>query len=199
MAVSSDKSAIRAQLRQKLEAISPADRRARSQAACEFIASSPEFAAARVVMLYLATPTEVDTSPLTLKCWQMGKSVLVPKVSWDQRRIMPVEITTLQTGLTTTDRGLVEPIAGKPIPVSFIDLVIVPGLGFTPTGYRIGRGMGFYDRFLAQPEFFGLSCGLAFDEQLIPSLPILDHDMPLSMLVTDRGIRRFASSCIQHH
>jgi 5-formyltetrahydrofolate cyclo-ligase len=75
--------------------------------------------------------------------------------------------------------------------------VVVPGLGFTPDGHRIGRGMGFYDRFLAQPEFLGLSCGLAFEEQMVPSVPILDHDMPLSMLVTDRGILRFASSCIQ--
>jgi 5-formyltetrahydrofolate cyclo-ligase len=38
---------------------------------------------------------------------------------------------------------------------------------------------------------------LAFDEQLVPTLPVLDHDMPLSMLVTDRGIRRFATNCIQ--
>lgn len=197
MAVSNDKSMIRAQLRQKLAAITEPQRRIKSQAACDLIAASPEFAASRVVMLYLATAQEVDTSPLILKCWQAGKTVAVPKVSWDQRRMLPVEITTLQTGLTTTDRGLVEPIAGKPIPVSFIDLVIVPGLGFTSDGHRIGRGMGFYDRFLAQQDFFGLSCGLAFDEQLVSALPILDHDMPLSMLVTDRGIRRFASSCIQ--
>jgi 5-formyltetrahydrofolate cyclo-ligase len=56
--------------------------------------------------------------------------------------------------------------------------------------------MGFYDRFLAQPEFNGLSCGLAFDQQVVEELPVLDHDVPLSMLVTDRGIRRFASHCI---
>jgi len=91
-----------------------------------------------------------------------------------------------------------EPVSGKPIPLDLIDLVIVPGLGFTPTGYRIGRGMGFYDRFLAQPEFVGLSCGLAFEDQVIADLPVLDHDMPLSMLVTDQGIRRFASNCIEN-
>ena len=111
--------------------------------------------------------------------------------------MLPVEITSLQTGLATTGSGIREPAgdAGKPIPLNLIDLVIVPGLGFTPTGYRIGRGMGFYDRFLAQPDFVGLSCGLAFEEQMVEQLPVLDHDMPLSMLVTDRGIiRRFAST-----
>jgi 5-formyltetrahydrofolate cyclo-ligase len=199
MVATNDKSIIRQQLRQALSAISETDRADKSLAACNLIAESPEFAAARVVMLYLSTPMEVDTASLALRCWQTGKTVVVPKVSWDQRRMLPVEITSLQAGLTTTDKGLREPIAGNPIPVGFIDLVIVPGLGFTANGHRIGRGMGFYDRFLVQQEFIGLSCGLAFHEQLVPFVPILDHDMPLSMLVTDRGIRRFASSCIQQY
>jgi 5-formyltetrahydrofolate cyclo-ligase len=110
-----------------------------------------------------------------------------------------VEIHSLTDGLTTTGPGIREPAddVGKPIPVNLIDLVLVPGLGFTNTGYRIGRGMGFYDRFLAQPEFNGTSCGLAFHEQIVDELPVLDHDVPLSMLVTDRGVRRFVStSCI---
>ena len=106
--------------------------------------------------------------------------------------MLPTEITSLQTGMTITGPGVREPIGGKPVPLDLIDLVIVPGLGFTPTGYRIGRGMGFYDRFLAQPGFIGLSCGLAFEEQIVPELPLLDHDMPLGMLVTEQGIRRFA-------
>ena len=97
----------------------------------------------------------------------------------------------------TTTGPVREPIAGKPIPLDLIDLVIVPGLGFTGTGFRIGRGMGFYDRFLAQPDFVGRSCGLAFEEQLIDNLPVLDHDVPLHMLVTDRGIRRFASKAVE--
>lgn len=191
------KAAVRKELRAKLDALSDADRHSRSLAACALVNSSPEFAAASVVMLYLSTAQEVDTAPLALRCWQAGKTVVVPKVSWDQRRMLPTEITSLTAGITTTGPGVREPVGGKPIPVNLIDLVIVPGLGFTATGHRIGRGMGFYDRFLAQPEFLGLSCGLAFEEQVLPELPMLEHDVPLSMLATDRGIRRFASSCIQ--
>lgn len=192
------KSLIRRQLRDRLNAMTDAERHAKSLSATGFITASPEFVAARVVMLYLSTASEIDTAPLALRCWQSGKTVVVPKVSWDQRRMMPVEISSLQTGLTSTGPGIREPVAGNPVPTEFIDLVIVPGLGFTDKGHRIGRGMGFYDRFLAQSEFVGLSCGMAFEpEQLMPELPVLDHDMPLSMLVTDRGIRRFASSCIQ--
>jgi 5-formyltetrahydrofolate cyclo-ligase len=191
------KADVRRHLKQLLAGMNEADRHRKSIAACGHLAGSPEFAAARVVMLYLSTPHELDTAPLALKCWQAGKTVVVPKVSWDQRRMLPVEITSLQTGITTTGPNIREPIAGKPIPLDLLDLVVVPGLGFSSNGYRIGRGMGFYDRFLAQPDFIGLSCGLAFHEQIIENVPVLDHDVPLGMLVTDRGITRFASEFIQ--
>jgi len=197
MSQAQSKSVIRSHLREVLAAMPEAIRHSKSLAACSLITASPEFAAARVVMLYLSTNLEVDTASLALRAWQSGKTVVVPKVSWDQRRMLPIEISSLTTGMTSTGPGIREPIAGKPVPTEFIDLVIVPGLGFTPTGYRIGRGMGFYDRFLAQGDFLGLSCGLAFDDQVVPELPVLDHDVPLSMLATDKGLRRFASSCIE--
>jgi len=192
-----NKAALRKHLRQVLERMSDADRHAKSSTICSLMAASPEFVASRVVMLYLSTPFEVDTAPLALRAWQAGKTVVVPKVSWDQRRMLPVEISSLHDQMTSTGPGIREPVTGHPMPVEFIDLVIVPGLGFTNNGFRIGRGMGFYDRFLAQSDFVGLSCGLAFEEQMLEQLPLLDHDIPLSMLATDRGLRRFASNCIK--
>jgi 5-formyltetrahydrofolate cyclo-ligase len=196
MAETTDKSEIRRQLREKLAAMSDAERQGKSLTAANLLSASPEFSAARVVMLYLSAGHEMDTAPLALKCWQAGKTVVVPKVSWDQRRMLPVEITSLQTRMTTTRPGVREPVGGQPIPVNLIDLVIVPGVGFSTTGHRIGRGMGFYDRFLAQADFIGVSCGIGFEEQVVAELPVLDHDMPLGMLCTDRGIRRFATNCI---
>jgi 5-formyltetrahydrofolate cyclo-ligase len=197
MVETNSKPAVRKHLREVLTAMSDADRHRKSAAACSLLTQSPEFQMARVVMLYLSMPLEVDTAALALRAWQAGKTVVAPKVAWDQRRMLPIEIASLNAGLTTTAPGMREPIAGNPVPVEFIDLVIVPGLGFTPGGHRIGRGMGFYDRFLAQQEFIGLSCGLGFEEQVVEQLPTLDHDIPLSMLVTDGGIRRFASNCIE--
>lgn len=191
------KSAIRKQLRERLAGMSPVVQHQKSISACSWVAGTAEFNQARVVMLYLTMQNEVDTSPLALRAWQAGKTVVVPKVSWDQKRMLPVEISSLQAGITISGPGVREPIAGKPVPVGFIDLVIVPGLGFSEKGFRIGRGMGFYDRFLAQSEFIGFKCGIGFDEQIVPEIPVLDHDVPLDMLVTDRGIRRFVSSCIQ--
>ncbi|MBC7783039.1 MAG: 5-formyltetrahydrofolate cyclo-ligase [Burkholderiales bacterium] len=188
-----NKAEIRRTLRELLANMTPASRHTKSVAACALISATPEFQAARTVMLYLSTPLEVDTAPLALRAWQHGKTVVVPKVSWDAKRMVPVEIASLSSDqLRTTDKGIREPVAGNPVPLSFIDLVVVPGLGFTEDGHRIGRGMGFYDIFLAQHEFLGVSCGLSFEEQIVPFIPMLDHDVTLGMLATDRGIRRVA-------
>ena len=192
------KSAIRRRLRETMASMTEEQRHRESVATCSLLGASPEFKAAHVVMIFLSMPREIDTASLALKCWQAGKTVVAPKVSWDQRRMLPVEISSLHhNDFTTTGPGVREPLGGKPVPLDLIDLVIVPGLGFTDAGYRIGRGMGFYDRFLAQPDFVGLSCGLAFENQIVPELPLLDHDVPLSMLISEQGIRRFASRLIQ--
>jgi 5-formyltetrahydrofolate cyclo-ligase len=190
------KAALRKTLRARLAAMTEPERHSKSIAACSLIIASPEFQNARCIMLFLSNPEEVDTASMALKAWQAGKTVVVPKVSWDQKRMLPVEISSLSDAGLTHTGPVREPVAGTPMPIGFIDLVVVPGLGFTASGNRIGRGMGFYDRFLAQSEFLGLSCGLAFEEQIVPDLPTLDHDMPLSMLATDRGLRRFASNLI---
>lgn len=190
------KSEMRKHLRQILADMPAEVRHAKSQAACQLLLNTSEFAAARVVMLYLSMPQELDTATLALRCWQEGKTVVVPKVSWDQRRMLPVEISSLTSDITTTGPGVREPLEGNPIPLDLIDLVIVPGLGFSRDGYRIGRGMGFYDRFLSQADFHGLAVGLCFDEQLVDALPIQAHDVPLSFLITDQTIHRFPASAV---
>ena len=142
-------------------------------------------------MIFLSLPTEIDTSPLVLRAWQDRKRVLAPKVSWNQRRMMPMEIRSLTEDLTVSAMGIREPVSGIPFPVSMIDLVIVPGLGFDEYGHRLGRGRGFYDRFLAHPEFEGVACALALEEQMLPSIPVGPLDRPVDRIVTDDKVRQF--------
>lgn len=88
--------------------------------------------------------------------------------------------------------GIREPVEGMPVPVSDIDLVVVPGLAFDEQGNRLGRGRGFYDRFLSHPDFHGTSCALALEDQVVPNIPIGPSDVCVDMLVTDVRVRRFA-------
>ncbi len=145
-------------------------------------------------MVFLSLPTEVDTSSLVLRCWQDHKRVLAPKVSWEQRRMLPVEMLSLTDTLTESDFGIREPVAGVPFPTSLIDLVIVPGLAYDEYGNRLGRGRGFYDRFLAHPDFRGVACGIAFEVQMTAGVPVGPLDRPVDMLVTDAQVRQFSRS-----
>ena len=144
-------------------------------------------------MVFLSLPHEIDTSPLVLRAWQDRKRVLAPKVSWNQRRMLPLEFRSLTDDLMVSVMGLREPVTGIPFPISLIDLVTVPGLGFDEYGNRLGRGRGFYDRFLAHPEFAGAACGLGFAPQMTPSIPVGPLDRRIDLLVTEEQVRRFKS------
>ncbi len=187
------KKELRQRLRSLLSSITPEQRHARSNRACRLLMDQPEYQRAEVIMLFLSLPTEVETSTLVRQAWEDRKRVLAPRVSWDQRRMIPVEIRSLEQDVVQTVTGPPEPIKGVPFPVEYIDLVIVPGLGFDLLGNRLGRGRGFYDRFLAQAEFQALSAGLAFEDQVVPTLPIGPNDMQVDMLATDQKVRRFGA------
>jgi 5-formyltetrahydrofolate cyclo-ligase len=198
MSEPTSKSEIRSQMRSSLAQIDANARHDCSVAATALLSSCSEFRNARVVMIFVSTAEEIETAGVASRCWLEGKTVVVPKVSWDQRRMMPVEINSLSNdALTTTRHGIREPVAGNPMPLEMIDLALVPGLGFTGAGGRIGRGMGFYDRFLADPKFLGVSCGFAFESQVVEHVPSLDHDIPVMMLVTERSVRRFSTHCLK--
>jgi 5-formyltetrahydrofolate cyclo-ligase len=185
------KKALRHRLHETLAAIPPETRHAKSVAVCERLLETPEYRLARTVMIFLSTPTEVDTSGIALDAWRRDKRVAAPRVSFEQRRMAAIEIDSLSSGLHTIALGVREPIDGQLIPPGELDLVFVPGLAFDEQGNRLGRGQGFYDRFLSQPAFAGVSCAVAFEEQVLPAVPHEEHDVRVRMLVTDRRVLRF--------
>jgi 5-formyltetrahydrofolate cyclo-ligase len=181
----------RQRLRKILAEIHDHEASMQSARACQLLVEQPEYKRAEIMMVFLSLPGEIDTTALALKAWQDRKRVLAPRVSWEQRRMIPVEIRSLTHDLTVTGMGLREPASGAPIPPALIDLVIVPGLGFDVYGNRLGRGRGFYDRFLANPEFQGVACALAFEQQFVEEIPSGPLDRPVDLLVTDQKVHRF--------
>ena len=185
------KKELRQALRQRLAAITSAERHSRSMGACTRLFGTDEYRNAATIMIYLSTPQEVDTGPIALQAWADGKRVAAPQVSWEQRRMMPIEIRSLTSGLEDDAMGIRQPIEGPPTPIGELDLVIVPGLGFDEKGNRLGRGRGFYDRFLAHRDFRAIACALAFEDQLVEAVPEDENDMRVTMLITEKAIRRF--------
>lgn len=183
-----DKAELRRKLMDCLLAIPSEQRNERSRTACRNLVSTVEFQNASTIMMFLSLPHEVDTSEAILHAWQLGKAVAVPKISWEQRHMIPVQINSLETGFSTASSGLKNPISGLPVPFGQIDLVVAPGLGFDKKGNRLGRGGSYYDRFFANSELKAERCGFGFAEQLIDSIPVVDHDEPVEFLVTDEEI-----------
>jgi len=186
------KKELRTKLRGILAAISPAAVQERSRKAAANLFKEPEYRRCENLMIYLSHAGEADTTPIVLQAWQDGKRVLAPQISWESRQMIPIEINDLDNDVAANSQlGIREPINGQPLPIALIDLVIVPGLGFDPFGNRLGRGRGFYDRFLGKPEFRGVACGFALEDQVVPSIPAGALDQKMDMLVTDACVRRF--------
>jgi 5-formyltetrahydrofolate cyclo-ligase len=186
-----DKAELRRKLMDCLLAIPSEQRNERSRKACRNLVSTAEFQSASTIMMFLSLSHEVDTSEAILHAWQLGKAVAVPKISWQQRHMIPVQINSLETGFSTGASGLRNPISGLPVPFGEIDLVVTPALGFDKKGNRLGRGGSYYDRFFANEELKAARCGFGFTEQIIESIPVMEHDEPVDIIVTDEEIIYF--------
>ncbi len=185
------KKELRTRLKTNLGALSPEQIRTRSIQACDLFTTQPEYTRAEIIMVFLSLHNEINTTRLVLRAWQDRKRVLAPRVTWEQRRMIPVEIQSLTEDIEETHWNLRQPAQGDPVPLSMIDVVTVPGLGFDTLGNRLGRGRGFYDRFLGNPNFTGTICALGFEQQVVDFIPADPHDIKVDVLVTDQQVRRF--------
>ncbi|RTZ61563.1 MAG: 5-formyltetrahydrofolate cyclo-ligase [Gammaproteobacteria bacterium] len=144
-----------------------------------------EFKRAKTVMLYYPARGEVDLRPLMEEVLQT-KTLLLPKVTADNR-LLALEVKDLNS-LRKGAFGIYEPIGGKIFKPEKIDFIAVPGVAFDRKLNRLGMGKGFYDRFL--PRVKGFKVGVAYDFQLVESLPTEEHDAKLNAVVTSTEILR---------
>ncbi len=184
------KALLRKQIKQSLVEMSPRSAAAKSRAACEALLATNEYQRADVIMLFIPIPLEVDAEPLAHAAWDAGKTVLAPRVNWQPPNMIAREIRSMDE-LVPQRFSLREPVEGEPFPPGKIDLVLVPALAYDNRGNRLGRGGGFYDRFLSHPDLHAVTCGLAFCEQVVSEVPVESNDLPVEMIVTDAGVVRF--------
>ena len=187
MNMNESKADIRRQLRDQLAAIGSDERLARSEEAAARLCSLPAFCDARTVMLYLPFGCEVNTQPIAQAAGKGNKCVVAPDPCPRTRQMRVVVCDPTNDDLFLPTHGLRTPL-GDICDIESVDLIVVPALGFDRTGHRLGRGGGFYDRFLARDEMRAVTVGLGFAEQIVPSLPIEDTDHPVQVIVTDREV-----------
>ena len=189
-----NKNQLRSIFRQRLAEISPAERAQKSKTACSNLISTKQFQNAKVIMFYLPMPQEIDTTDAILYAWKKDKTVVVPKVFWKQKRMTAVRISSFEEDFSTDVAGLRNPKNNDEVAPQTIDLIVVPALVFDRKGFRLGRGGGYYDKFLANPKLLAKKSGFCFAEQLLEgdNLPVMPNDIPVDLLVTDKEIILFS-------
>lgn len=161
------------------------ERQRRSQTIRRKLLASPEFRNAKVLMFYISKDGEVETRPIIEAALVRGKVVLVPVIKVRRKKMVVSEITDPNKDLVKGPYGIYQPKTPTKIyhPRS-IDLAIVPGVAFDKNGNRLGRGMGYYDKFLVGLRKGVPRIGLAFKFQVVKRLPTLSHDQPVTKLLT---------------
>lgn len=127
---------------------------------------------------------EVDTEGIIRALWEKGKTVVVPKCSPKDRTMTFYKIESFDQ-LEIVYMQLLEPnpLLTTPVAPNNIDLLVVPGIVYSPSGYRIGYGGGYYDRFLM--NYKGDTVSLAFDFQLRDDLEKEHFDLPVDSIITN--------------
>ena len=177
--IDSQKRALRALVRSRMPAPRSAACVAASVAAQERLAASSLAALARVVGLYRALPSEIGTGALAAALMAAGKEVCYPVVV---PGALCLEFRRSSGVFVPGSLGVEEP-TGSPVPLEAIDLLVVPAVAVDARGFRLGRGRGHYDATLAASPAYAVA--LVFESQLVPSVPVGDHDRPVRAICTE--------------
>jgi 5-formyltetrahydrofolate cyclo-ligase len=141
------------------------------------------FIKAERIMFYLDFDGEVKTETMINKARELGKEIYVPFCDTQENSLRPC-IFNKDSVLKKGPYKTLEPQNRSVLPIDKLNLVIVPALAFDENGNRLGRGKGYYDRFLKNISGHTYSIGLAFDFQILPTLPVKPHDMPVDKVLS---------------
>jgi 5-formyltetrahydrofolate cyclo-ligase len=172
----SEKSLLRETMRKRLRTLSHSERSERSLQICANL--STILSGKNSVALFAPIQSEPDLDLL----WELGllehHHVSYPHCVGGTLQFHTVSALS---DLSPGKFGIREPVAGGS--PETLDLIVVPGLAFTTDGYRLGRGGGFYDRFLSRVPGYTVKVGVCFAFQLLPEIPHIEHDVKVDALI----------------
>ena len=139
------------------------------------------------IMAFLAMHDEPDLDALLTNWFGASRRVLAPLVQWEEGTMAPAELRGPLPEPHANPKAKPREPNGDVMAQSPPDVVLIPGVAYTVEGSRLGRGGGFYDRFLRSLPKSTLRIGVCFSTQIMPVLPIERHDEPVSFLLTEAG------------
>lgn len=182
-----EKNLIRKQMKQLRADMTRTERFEKSMQIFEQLITVPEFKRADRIYTYVSMDNEIDTIMLIDYSLSLEKRVFVPRVSGKDMEFYEIsDISELNPGYM----GIYEPdINGREPDYSRTGFMCMPGLAFDRSYNRIGYGGGFYDRYLSVENKL-YKAALAYEAQLLESIPAQDGDVRPDMIVTEENIYR---------
>lgn len=177
------KRALRQEVLARLKNLTAARRVEAGAQARALLIQQPVWKAAQSVLFFAPMPEELDVWPLLAEALGADKTAALPRFVPQTKSYIACPILDPHLDVSPGYYGIREPVERcARAPLNRLDLILVPGVAFDLHGRRLGRGKGFYDQLLAAVR--GTRCGVAFDEQIVPQLPVEPHDVALDCIVT---------------
>jgi 5-formyltetrahydrofolate cyclo-ligase len=185
-----DKQELRDSVRAQVKALDGDTIAWKSYQICDAIQRLDVWKNAKIVCLYASLPNEPVVEFLWDELHGGEKKVCYPRIDGERLNVISV---THPDELAASRWRLREPDLSAPNLQSLekIDLILVPGLAFSRSGERLGRGGGYYDRLLARESLQAFKLGVCFDLQIFPELPVESHDRQVDALVSESGVLTF--------
>ena len=166
-----------------------------SRAAIERFVSLPDYQSAKTVMWYIDCRSELRTQWALPDALKGDKKIVVPYCTVDEKGDNKVGLWWLQSmdEMIVGKWKILEPPrdrwgeAGKEIAPEELDMVMVPGVGFSRDGGRMGNGQGYYDRLLEKVRPDCVLVAPCYESQLFEDLIIGPHDVFMDRVVTEKA------------
>ena len=167
----------------------PLDREKASTLVAGKLEDNEFFLLAKRVLLFYGLDDEVDTRQIIRNACSKGKIVYLPRCNKKEELFTMGRVNSLGD-LEKSSYGIMEPKQNmhRDYSVEDLDLVILPGVVFDTKGNRIGRGKGYYDKFLKKTGKKTKRIGVAFDFQVLEDVSGRKHDEPVDVVVTEKRI-----------
>ena len=182
-----DKFAIRQDMRRKRDAMTLDDVLNSSRAIEDKLFANKEFSSYQNVLFFLSFGNEVRTDEIIMRSLNDRKKVYVPRLIKRERRMEVCEITDMDQEFELGSYDIREPSRknSKVVSPANVDAVIAPGLAFDRSGARIGYGGGYFDWLFKQLPEGALRLGVAYDFQVVDSIPQDSWDEKVQTIITE--------------
>lgn len=162
----------------------------KSKRIAEIIVNLDRYQQSEKMMLYISTKKEVQTKEIIKSAQKDHKKIYIPLIDRKKSDLIPSLVYDFERELILGELGIAQPKKEfyRLVPPNILDLVIVPGVAFTEKGHRLGRGGGYYDRFLSKLKKDAFTIALAFEMQIVDQIPLEENDIPVDCIITEKRI-----------